>query len=168
MTKFGPGFAAVTACLDDYISCEAVRTPDGRVFVVYPGGEMGVFTDNGELLHTEHLAYKKHFVRSIAFDGKKLWFAVPDGNAVVRYDTDKYKIDLRISGEKTDAFLNPVCVSADKNQVFVCCKNINCIKQIDTENYTVSIRQTFEEPVLQFLRIENNELVVLKSGIYLL
>lgn len=168
MTKFGPGYAAITERLDDYISCNAVRLSDGRVFIGYPGGEIGVFSDNGELLHSQRLSYNSKAVSSIASDGKHLWFAVPESNLVVRYNTSKLKIDLRLGSTDTDTFDFPVSVSADKDRLFVCCKNSYSVKQICFEDLTVSEYDSFIEPVLQFLKIANGEFIVLPSGIYLM
>ena len=168
MTKFGPGYAAITERLDDYISCHAVRIADGRVFIIYPGGEIGIFSDSGELQHSQRLTYKNKAVSSIASDGKNLWFAVPECNLVVRYNTDKLKIDLRIGNENSDTFNFPVSVSTENDRLFVCCKNSYSVKQIRFSDLSVSEYDSFIEPVLQFLKIANGEFIVLPSGIYLI
>ncbi len=168
MTKFGPSFAKITECLDDYISCEAQRLKDGRVCIVYPGGEIGIFADDGELLHTERLQYNGNAVRSLAYDGTYLWFAVPDANAVVRYHCDKYRIDMRLGNTENTSFATPFCVFATKDSLFVCSKTSKCVLAVSLQDFSITPYQAFEEAVLQYLQINEDCFVVLPSGIYLL
>ncbi len=168
MTKFGPSFAKITDHLDDYISCEAQRLSDGRVCIVYPGGEIGIFSDDGELLHTERMQYNGMAVRSLAFDGKHLWFAVPEANAVVRYNCEKNRIDMRLGNNAGTSLTTPVCVFANKDVLYVCSKTSKCVLAVSLQDFSVTPYQAFDEPVLQYLRIDQDCFVVLPSGIYLL
>lgn len=166
MTKFGPSYADITDCLDDYISCEAQRLADGRVFVVYPGGELGVFSEQGELLHAEKLSYNNKAIRSIASDGNDLWFTVPDANLLVRYNCEKMRIDLRIGNQTKPSFATPVSVSANKGKLFVCCKSTNSVSSVSLNDFTVEHLMNFNEPVLQYQQIDNDAFVVMSSGVY--
>ena len=168
MTKFGPSFAKITDHLDDYISCEAQRLSDGRVCIVYPGGEIGIFSDDGELLHTERMKYNGMAVRSLAFDGKHLWFAVPEANAVVRYNCEKNRIDMRLGNNAGTSLTTPVCVFANKDVLYVCSKTSKCVLAVSLQDFSVTPYQAFDEPVLQYLRINQDSFVVFPSGIYLL
>ena len=166
MTKFGPAYAAITAYLDDYISCEAQRLADGRVILVYPGGEIGIFADNGSLLHTDTVSYNNHAVRSVTSDGRHLWFAVPDANTIVRYNCDKYRIDLRLGNQKPPTFARPVCVSSDKGKMFVCCKDTNSVQCVTMDDLCVTHHMDFSESILQYLQIGDDAYAVFPSGIY--
>lgn len=166
--KFGPAYREIVKQINDYISCAVCENPRHFMNVIFPTGEMGIFDNRGTLTWTGDLLYHGSTLRSCAPEGKNLWCAVPDQNAIVRYNKDLGRIDFRIGGQKTQAFGRPMSVSRYENSLFVCCKNSHNIKQVDLNNFTVADYKVFGEPVFRYLRIGADEVVVLSSGIYLL
>lgn len=168
LTKFGPAYAAITACLDDYISCAAQKLNDGRTFVCFSNGEVGIFDERGELQHASQVRYDDAPLREAATDGSFVWCTVPDKNCVVRYNVIKQRIDMRIGDPATASVERPVSISVYDNNLFVCCRNTNTLKMIRLDDCSISDYTQFDEPVLQYLRVGSVEFAVLQSGVYLL
>ena len=166
--KFGPAHAEITKQINDYISCAVCENPRDYRNVIFPTGEMGIFDTKGSLIWTGDLLYHGSTLRSAAPEGKNLWCAVPDQNAIVRYNRKLERIDFRIGGRKTNAFGRPMSITRYGKKLYVCCKTSQNIKQVALKDYTVEEYCSFEEPVLRYLRIGEQEIVVLSSGIYLL
>jgi len=152
----------------DYLTCTVCEGPEGFINVVYPTGEIGVFDYNGTLIWTGDLSYHDCPVRSCAPEDNSIWCCVPDQNAVVRYSKKLQRIDFRIGGASTTDIGRPMAVSRIGNELFVCCKNARAIKKVSLKNYVTTDYKKFEEPVLRYMRVAGQEVVVLSSGIYIL
>lgn len=166
--KFGAASHMITEQINDYISCAVCSTPDDSFCVVFPTGEMGIFSKEGELSWTGDLSYHNCSVRSCAPDGSNVWFAVPDQNAIVRYSTKLERVDFRIGGINTMALGRPMSVARYGDKLYVCCKTSQNIKQVRLDNYSMTEYAHFEDGVLRYLRIASYEIVVLNSGVFLL
>ena len=166
--KFGPNYQDIVMQVNDYISCAGCENPRGIMNVIFPTGEMGIFDTRGTLAWTGDLLYHDCTLRSCAPEGKNLWCAVPDQNAIVRYNKKLQRIDFRIGGGKTTTFGRPMSLSRYEKNLYVCCKASQNIKKVDLKNYTVTTYREFEEPVLRYFRVGKQEVVVLSSGTYLL
>jgi len=168
LSKFGPAFKPISEQIGDYISCAVGILPSKRIHVVYPTGEMGTFDVDGTLLWTGDLLYHDSPVRSIAVDEKFIWCTVPKHNSIIRYSPTLKKVDFRIGGEKSSVFGKPMSISKINNYLYVCNKDSHSISQVNLENFVVSEYKKFDEPVLRYINIQDVEVVVLSSGIYIL
>ena len=117
--KFGPAHENITRQINDYISCAVCESPRDYINVVFPTGEIGIFDISGTLIWTGDLLYHDCALRSCAPDGKNIWCAVPDQNAIVRYSTKLERVDFRIGGVDTLAFGRPMSVSRYGDDLFV-------------------------------------------------
>ena len=166
--KFGPACQEISRQINDYISCAVCEGPRGFQNVVFPTGEVGLFDQAGKLVWTGDLLYHDWALRGCAPDGRYLWCAVPDQNAIVRYNKSLERIDFRIGGADTSTFGRPMSVLRSGEFLYVCCKTSNNIKRIDLRDNTAEDYRRFEEGVLRYLPVGDREIVVLNSGIYLL
>ena len=168
LTKFGSGFEKIVPRLDDYISCTVQKLNDGSIFILYPGGEIGIFSDTGELLHTDNVSYNQTSIQDAAFDGENIWSVAPDCNAIIRYNCMKKRIDLRLGDMDGGAFNCPVSIFTDTKTVYICCKNTKTVNTVSLNDQSTAVFRTFDEPIKQYLRVEDCEFAVLPSGVYLL
>ena len=166
--KFGPAYQEILDQIVDYLTCSVCETPKDFLNVVFPTGEMGIFDITGTLIWTGDLLYHDCSVRSCAPDGKNIWCAVPDQNAIVRYSTKLERIDFRIGGVDTSTLGRPLSVTRYDNDLYVCCKTSNNIKKISLENYTMTDYLQFEEGAIRYMRAGGMEVVLLGSGIYIM
>ncbi len=166
--KFGDAYEKITEQLGDYLSCDAVVLPNKHVAVAYKTGELGLFDEKGTLYWTGDLQYRDCPVSGVAAEKKYLWCVVPDNNCVIRYSPVTEKIVLRIGGDSSTAFLNPVSITNYNDVLYICNHQSFKIRTIDLKNFTVSDYKEFEEPIYKYIRTNDREIVELESGVYML
>ena len=168
LNKFGSIYESVAHQLGDYVSCEAGILPGNSAFVIYPSGEMGLFSPKGELLKSGELNYHGSPARSVAVENNHIWCAVPKENCIVRYSTTAEKIVMRIGSENTDTFANPSSLCINNGALYVCNGDSMKISKVDLNTFAVSDYLCFDEKVYSYMVGCNKEIVVLESGVYML
>ncbi len=168
LNKFGDNFERIAEQLSDFIYCDAAILPNKHVCVTYSSGEMGIFNDKGELYWTGDLQYKDCAVSGAAPEGKYVWCVVPENNCIVRYCPATEKIVLRIGGDNSTAFINPISISTYDNKLYICNYGSCKIRTVSLIDYTVADYKTFDEPIFRYIRTNDRELVELESGVYML
>lgn len=168
LNKFGEKYEEIEKQLSDFIYCDAAVLPNKHVVVAYASGEIGFFNEKGELYWTGDLEYRECPVSGVAPEGKYIWCVVPENNCIIRYSPATEKIVLRIGGDSSTAFLNPVSISSYDNKLYICNYQSCKIRTVDLKDYTVSDYKTFDEPVYRYIRTNDRELVELESGVYML
>ena len=168
LNKFGPAYEAITETLGDYLSCDATILPNKHVAVAYTSGEIGIFNDKGELYWTGDLQYKNCPVSGVVAEGKYLWCVVPENNCIIRYSPTTEKIVLRIGGDSSTAFLNPVSLSCYENKLYICNYQSCKIRTVSLKDFTVEDYKSFDEPVYRYIKTNDREIVELESGVYML
>ncbi len=168
LTKFGPSYAAIAKQLGDYVSCDTAKLWNGNTFIIYSTGEMGIFDEKGALVRTGDLKYNDAPARDVAVDNNYIWSAVPSKNIIVKYSLLQDRVVMRIGGEDSATFVNPVSVQEYDGYLYVCCKEGRRIRRVRLSDFTVDEYKEFDEPVYKYLRVGKEEFVVLESGVYML
>lgn len=166
--KFGDAYEPIAKQLGDYLSCDAAILSNKHVAVAYTSGEIGLFDEKGVLYWTGDLQYRDSAVSGVAGDGKYIWCTVPDANCIIRYSPVTESIVLRIGGDASTAFLNPVSISSYDNKLYICNYQSCKIRTVDLKNYTVEDYKEFEEPVYRYIKSNDREIVELDSGVYMI
>ncbi len=130
LKKFGSSFKEISETIPNFVQCDAGILYDKRVLVIYPNGEAGIFSREGELSWSGYFNYHDEIVSGLALDGKYFWSICPSENSVIRYYSQTMQVDLRIGGKDASTFLNPTHISADSGDIFVCCGG-NKVRRID-------------------------------------
>ncbi len=167
LKKFGSSFKEISETIPNFVQCDAGILYDKRVLVIYPNGEAGIFSREGELSWSGYFNYHDEIGSGLALDGKYFWSICPSENSVIRYYSQTMQVDLRIGGKDASTFLNPTHISADSGDIFVCCGG-NKVRRIDGNDFTVSDYLNFDEQIKQYHRFDNHSIAVLSSGTYLL
>ena len=165
--KFGDSFKPIAEHLGDFISCDAAIMLNSGVIALYDTGEMHIFNGNGTPAWEGTLTYQDEPVRDLAVDGKNVWCAVPDRNAVICYSPIEGRVLLRIGGGATSAFSYPVGITKYDDTLYVCNKNSYKVRTLTLENYSVKDYLVFKEPVLKYFRVLDHEYAALESGVYI-
>lgn len=168
LNKFGSSYSPIAQQLGDYVSCSGGRLPDSRTLIIYPTGEMGIFSEEGELSWTGDLFYRESPARDIAIENRHIWCTVPEKNCIIRYSTVVNKIVMRIGGEGSEAFQNPVSISAFDGLLYICNQRSRLINTINLNDFSVKNFRRFNEPVYKYMRVGDKEFVLLDSGVYML
>lgn len=166
LNKFGTNFEEIVSQLGDYISCDSLRLPGGSTVILYPTGEMGVFSDNGKLVWTGDIYYNDAPCRDLAYDNGSVWCCVPARKAVAKYSLTLNKFTMRIGGDNNTSFSRPVSLFSDDDEIYICDSGNNSIRIINKNTLNVKDYMTFDEPVLKYFRIMDCRFVILESGIY--
>jgi len=164
--KFGTEFKVIAEHLGDFISCDAAIMANSGVIALYDTGEMHIFNSNGSPAWEGTLTYQDEPVRDLAVDGKNVWCAVPDRNAVICYSPSEGRVLLRIGGGTTSAFSFPVGITKYDDTLYVCNRNSYKVRTLTLENYSVKDYLVFKEPVHKYFRVHDHEYAELESGIY--
>jgi len=168
LNKFGPSYSPIAQQLGDYVTCSAGKLPGAETVVIYSTGEMGLFNKDGELIWTGDLFYRESPARDVALENKHIWCTVPDKNCLIRYSTVVNKIVMRIGGEDSEAFKNPVSLSSFDGMLFVCNQRSMMINTVDMKDFSVKSYRRFNEAVYKYMRVGEKEFVLLDSGVYML
>ncbi len=164
--KFGPAYKEISSQVTDYLTCETGFLSNNHTVVLYPDGDLGVFNAKGAAVWTGELKYNGEPVRGVAVDGKNFWSVVPELNAVICYATDEKRVQMRIGGGKSTAFLRPVAIVRYNDMLYVCNEGSNKVRTISLANYAVNDYLEFDEPVKKYFLAGGKEFVLLESGLY--
>lgn len=168
LNKFGSEYTKIAEQLGDYVSCDADVMPSKHSIVVYDSGEAGIFSPEGEMVWTSDLMYQGCEICGVAVDGRDFWSVVPQRNCVVSYSVSHKKFSMRIGSPESTTFQHPVSISKYDNDLFICCPESRKVRKINLNDYSVSDFRIFDEPVYKYLRSCGKEIVVLKSGVYVI
>ena len=168
LTKFGAAYTPIAKQLGDYVSCDTAKLWNGNTFIIYSTGEMGIFDDTGALVRTGDLMYNGAPARDVAVDNNFIWSAVPSKNLIVKYSLLQNRVVMRIGGDNSTTFVNPVAVEEYDGYLYVCCKDMRKIKRVRLSDFTVDEYKEFDEPIFKYLRVGSYEFAVLESGVYML
>ncbi len=168
LNKFGENYEAIADQLSDFIYCDACQMGNKHTAIAYASGEIGLFDDKGKLYWTGDLQYKGCPISGVVSDGKYLWCVVPENNCIIRYSPATEKIVLRIGGDSSTAFLNPISLSLYDEKLYICNYESCKIRTVNLKDFTVSDYKTFDEPVYRYIKANDREVVELESGVYIL
>ncbi len=164
--KFGPAYKEICSQIKDYVNCETGTLSNNHTVLIYPDGDVGIFNARGVAVWTGNLRYNDSPAKGIAPDGKTFWSVVPDLNAIICYAVDERRVQMRIGGGQSTAFVEPVSIIRYNDRLFICNKGSNKVRTITLGNYAVSDYLEFDEPVLKYFIAGENEFVKLESGLY--
>ncbi len=168
LNKFGNGYKRIVDEIGDYLNCDADSFAGNKTVIVYPTGETGVFDFEGKSMWSGDLLYHGYPVQDVASDGNQIWCTVPEQNAIISYSIAHKKFYMRIGGENSTAFSNPVSIVKYGNELFVCNAGSYKIRTVNLKDYSVSDFRSFDEPVRRYIRSCGKEIVQLDSGVYIL
>lgn len=165
--KFGSFYPLIARELEYPVLCSAAKTKDKRMITVYPMGFSCLFDSAGDLLWQGKLAYHSAPVQGIVIQGESFWSVIPSENMVVRFSVSNMSVDLRLGGPDQQAFQNPYGLAIYHGRLYVCNEGSGKIRVVDTATLAVNDYLEMSEPVLHYVRVQQNEIIVCQSGIYL-
>ena len=166
--KFGEDYREIVDEIGDFVSCSAAPLGKNGIAVVYGTGQMYIFGAEGKPVWNGLVTYQNHPVRDLAVDGKDIWCAVPDCNAVICFAPAENRVTLRIGGASSPAFEEPVSVSESDGILYVCNRASKKVRTVRLSDYEVKDYKKFREPVHKFFKVDKAEYAVLDSGVYAL
>ena len=166
LKKFGQASEKICSAISDFIQCQAMILKDKSVLVIFPNGQAGLFDSSGELLWTKELKYNEKPVFSLARDEDAFWSVCTDENCVMRYDTEKFGVDIRIGSKDNASFIAPHFASADEKYVYVCCSG-DTVRKIDKETLIVSDVEESVPSLKRFYKFRGFSVFCCSDGLYI-
>lgn len=168
LTKFGSSYSPIARQLGDYVSCDTAKLWNGQLFVIYSSGEIGIFDEQGNLVRTSDLKYRDCPARDVAVENNFIWSVVPELNLIIKYSLLQNRVVMRIGDNSSDTFSHPVSVCEYDGYLYVCNKDSMRINKVSLSDFSVENYKQFDEPVYKYIKVGNNEFVILDSGVYML
>lgn len=167
--KFGNNPPAAVYEFSDCLNCDCAAFSTGNTAVLFHDGDIGWFGADGQLLKTGRLLHKGAPGRCILPDGSDtFWSVIPDEGAVIQYSVTNGRMIIRIGGGEKSPFEHPSHVAKYGDSLFISDDKNGKVQRVNLTDYRVSVYRQFDEPVHQYLRAGNSEIVCLESGIYIL
>lgn len=167
ITKFGNNYRAVAELCENYIKVKSIVMPSGKVFLLQPDGTAQLLDNDATPVWTGSLIYKNAIPSDIALNGDYLWVAYPDLNIILSYNLSTMKAEIRIGG-KNSPFARPRNISIKDDVLTVCSLDSKSLLEINLKTYKILKSEEFDEPIYQYLKVDNNRFALLHSGLYLL
>lgn len=167
VTKFGNGYKAVEKLCENYITVKSLLLPGGNFFILHNDGTAQLVGSDGEPIWTGSLTYRGFAPADIILFGDGLWACYKEANILLKFGLENMKQELRIGG-KESPFDGPCDLFDEDGNLVVCSKNSAKIQTLNLNDYEVGDMESFEEPLLQYVKVGNYKFVVLESGLYVL
>lgn len=164
--KFGSNIDLDDLQVQNHIHSFSVKLPKHQTMVFDDQGNVFLVDENGKTIRPTTIMYNGENATSAVFHQDTVWCAFSQNGAIIKYDIDTLKEDIRISsGPKIDFTKTGSLYSTGEN-LLVCGGNAGKVYSVNTTNYDVQELFSFDEPVIAYAKINSNELVLLSSGIY--
>lgn len=167
LTKFGNNYKAVAALCGNYITVKSIVLPNSKVFLLRGNGTAQLLDTDAAPIWTGELKYRGCNATDIALYKNTLWASFEDCNVLLRYNLATMREELRIGGNKSP-FNRPVSLFIEGDSVMISNKGSKKLVSVDLNSYSVFEYEEFQEPVRQYVKVEDNRFAVLDSGLYLI
>lgn len=165
MNKFGVDFEYYAKTLSDYINCKAVSVVGGLMIVNFDGSA-SVFDRSHAQKWAGSLKYKGFAPADVVSQGDFIWCSYPESNAVIKYNVHSMQQTFRVGGGSSGGIIEPCGLWMADNELIITSLGSGAISALDLENFCIEQRWDAGEPVLQYCKIDSNEIILTRSGIY--
>ena len=103
----------------------------------------------------------------IAINNRSVWTCYKETAVLMRLNLVTMREELRIGSGANSPFDHPVDLFIDGDDIYVCNSN-NTVVKLNLNSYVTEEYITLENPIKQYLKIDDFEFVVLQNGVYLI
>lgn len=167
MTKFGNNYNAIIKHCDNYITAKSIILPNGKVFLLLSDGTAKLVDIDSTIIWQGKFNYRTYNASDIVIHKNSIWACFPECNVLLRYNLSTMREELRIGGNKSP-FDKPKAMFLEGDSVTVCNRGSQKLTKVNLESYIVLEGENFPEEVLQYLKADNYQFVILKSGLYII
>lgn len=167
LSKFGANYKFFADKLKNYITCHAFPFDDGRTLVIDTDGLGVVYGEDGQELWSESFVYYDAAPSCSAVSGTTLWLCYKELSTIIKYDLKMLRQELRIGGANAP-FKKPCGLFPAGTKLFVCSEENKSILKLDCITYHTENYFELDEVINDYKFINKSEIVVTKSGIYML
>lgn len=167
ITKFGNNYKAITAFCENYITAKSILLPNGKVFLTETNGKASLIDVDAMPIWIGDLTYRSAKPSDIVLYNDALWVSYADCDALLRYNLATMREELRIGGASSP-FDKPRDLFLEGDSVMICNQGSQKLIKVNLNDYSVFEYESFDEPIYQYVSVEDNRFVILESGLYLI
>ena len=152
--------------ISDYISIIAVFTPSLGTIILKPNGIATVYDYNCNYKFKSNLKYKGYAPSDAVVHGESLWCAYPDSNTIIKYNANSLRQEFKISSGVETELTEPFSLFALDDGIVVTSQSRGILQKVMYDDYRIETLYELDEPVQKYIKIDSNEIILTKSGIY--
>ena len=152
--------------ISDYISIITAFTPNLGTIILKPSGIATVFDYNCNYKFKSNLKYKGYAPSDAVVHGESLWCAYPDSNTIIKYNANSLRQEFKISSGVEEELTEPYSLFALDDGIVVTSQSCGNVKKVMYDDYKIETLYEFDEPVKKYIKVDSNEVILTKSGIY--
>ncbi len=164
LSKFGSNYRNIVSNFENHITVRSIVHANGMVLVTERDGRAMLFGNDGAVLWEGSMLYRGNAPTDIAFHKNSIW-ASYENNLLLRYNIINMRMELRIGGVKSP-FASPKDLFMEENSVIVSNPASNKLIRVNLLNFDSVSYKEFTESVYGYVRVKDNEFVVMESGLY--
>jgi len=165
LSKFGSNYRNIVSNFENHITVRSIVHTNGMVFVTERNGKAMLFGNDGTVLWEGSMLYRGNPPTDIAFHKNSIWSCYADSNVLLRFNIINIREELRIGGAKSP-FDSPKSLFMEENSVIVSNPASNKLIRVNLLNFDVEVYKEFTEAVYGYVRVRDNEFVLMESGLY--
>lgn len=166
-TKFGPKYPELIKNSDNYITDKIIHLQNNKMLIYSKNGTLKLIDADTTVLWEGTLTYKNFNASDLILYKNSIWTCFANCDALLRFNLGTMREELRIGGSRSP-FSKPRSMFLADNEAYVCNLGSKSIVKVNLENYCVSEFLDFPEEVLQYIKVDIYDFVILKSGLYML
>ena len=152
--------------IEDYINVIAVFPPNLGMIIIGKVGIAKVYDYNCRFKWKGSLKYKGYSPADAVVSGDKIWCSYPDSNTLIRYNANSMRQEFKISSGISGDIKEPYGLFSLDNSIVITSQSSGVVQTMDLDNYNIEKMFEFNEPVEKYIKVDSNEIVLTKSGIY--
>ena len=165
--KFMNNYEYFAEHIENYILTRIAWVGTSLMIVSPFDGFAKLVDKHGSLVWKGHLKYKDEVPTDIAIHNNAIWAVFPRNNSLVRFSMKTMREELILGGPNDTAFNRPISLHiCDDDHLMICNRGNNKLIELDLNSFSVNDYLTCADPLKKYIRIDNNEFVLLDSGLY--
>ncbi|MBQ5590781.1 MAG: hypothetical protein IIU65_03790, partial [Clostridia bacterium] len=152
--------------IGDYINIITVFTPSFGTIMISPNGIAKMYDYNCRFKWRGNLKYKGFAPSDAVIYGDELWCAYPESNTLIRYNANSMRQEFKISSGIGEELVEPYGLFAIDDSLVITSQNSGVVRKMSLIDYKLETLFEFGEPIKKYIKIDSNEVVLTKSGIY--
>lgn len=166
MNKFGINYEYYSANLPDYLNCKAVPLEGGSMLIAYYDGNAAIYDKSCTQRWSGSLKYKGFAPADVVAEGDFLWCSYPESNAVIKYNLNSMQQTFRAGGSQSGGIIEPYGLWLQDGHLIITSSASGTILSLGLDTFYAEELHDVGEPVLQYMKIDSNEIVLTRTGIY--
>lgn len=152
--------------IDDYINTIAVFTSSFGTIIVKPNGMAIAYDYNCNFKWRGSLKYKGYAPTDAVIYGDSLWCAYPDSNTIIRYNAYSMRQEFKIGSGVGEELNEPYALFPLEDGIVISSQNKGLIQKFMYDDYKLETLYELDEPAQKYIKVDSNEVILTKSGIY--